>query len=120
MKTPVDIGWLRVNSQPLKNALETIVTKWINKYTIFLLDNTILEIKNIEDFISEVTKGIKVLPENSETKKEKELLMQVMTHLRDVKMIKDHTLSEIEPMKQAIILLKKHGVTNTLNEDYLV
>lgn len=31
-----------------------------------------------------------------------------MTHLRDVKMIKDRTLDEIEPMKQTIMLLKKH------------
>lgn len=34
--------------------------------------------------------------------------MQVMTHLRDVKTIKDKTLAQIEPMKQAILLLKKH------------
>ena len=31
-----------------------------------------------------------------------------MTHLRDVKMIKDRTLEEIEPMKKSIMLLKKH------------
>ena len=34
--------------------------------------------------------------------------MNVMTHLRDVKMIKDRTMAEIEPMKQIILLLKKH------------
>jgi len=31
-----------------------------------------------------------------------------MTHLRDVKMIKDKTLDQIDPMKQAIMLMKKH------------
>lgn len=69
-------------------------------------------------FIDEVTNGIKVLPESSESKREKELLMQVMTHLRDVKMIKDRTLEEIEPMKQTIMLLKKHQVK--MEEDFLV
>jgi len=59
-----------------------------------------------------------VLPEGSETKREKELLMQVMTHLRDVKMIKDRTFEEIEPMKQTIMLLKKHQVK--MDEDFLV
>lgn len=44
--------------------------------------------------------------------------MQVMGHLRDVKMIKDHTINEVEPMKQAIVLLKKHGVH--MDEDFLV
>lgn len=76
------------------------------------------EISNIQKFIDEVSHGIKVIPEGSETKKEKEILMQVMTHLRDVKMIKDRTLDEIEPMKQAIMLLKKHQVK--MDEDFLV
>ena len=87
-------------------------------YTSFLLNNTISEINNIEKFINEVTSGIKILPENSETKREKELLMQVMTHLRDVKMIKERTLEEVEPMKQTILLLKKHQVK--MEEDFLV
>jgi hypothetical protein len=58
----------------------------------------------------EVSSGIKIFPEGSDTKREKELLMQVITHLRDVKIIKDRTLEEIEPMKQTIMLLKKHKV----------
>lgn len=41
-----------------------------------------------------------------------------MTHLRDVKMIKDRTLDEIEPMKRTITLLKKHFVK--MDEDFLV
>ena len=99
MKTSIDIGWLRVNSTPLIRELQKTVSEWIDSYTSFLLVNTVAEITNIQKFIDEVSNGIKVLPENSETKREKELLMQVMTHLRDVKMIKDRTLEEVEPMK---------------------
>ena len=44
--------------------------------------------------------------------------MRVMTHLRDVKMIKDRTLDQIEPMKQTISLLKKHQLK--MEEDFLV
>jgi len=44
--------------------------------------------------------------------------MQVMTHLRDVKMIQNRTMAEIEPMKETIVLLKKHG--EVFQEDYLV
>lgn len=36
--------------------------------------------------------------------------MKVMTHLRDVKMIKDKTIAEVDPMKNTVVLLKKHGV----------
>jgi hypothetical protein len=46
-----------------------------------------------------VSDGIKVLPQSADKKADKELLMRVMTHLRDVKMIKDRTQEEIEPMK---------------------
>ncbi len=54
--------------------------------------------------------GIKVLPDESkiDSKSEKDLLMRVMTHLRDVKMIKDRTNDEIEPMKKTVMLFKKH------------
>lgn len=108
MKTTVDIGWLRVNSTPLIRELQKTVNEWIETYTSFLLSNTMKEIGNIQKFIDEVSNGIKVPPESAESKKEKEHLMQVMTHLRDVKMIKDRTLDEIEPMKKTIALLKKH------------
>jgi len=94
------------------------VTQWIDTYTSFLLDNTVTEIQNILEFIKEVSDGIKVLPQSAETKKDKELLMKVMTHLRDVKMIKDRTLQEIDPMKQTIMLLKKHQLK--MQEDFLV
>ena len=44
--------------------------------------------------------------------------MKVMEHVRDVKMIKDRTFKEIEPMKQTIMLLKKHQLK--MEEDFLV
>ena len=75
MKTTIDIGWLRVNSTPLIRELQKTVSEWIDAYTSFLLSNTMIEITNIQKFIDEVTHGIKVLPEGSETKREKELLM---------------------------------------------
>jgi len=76
------------------------------------------QIKNINHFIHEVTEGIKVVPKSADTASEKAILMQVMTHLRDVKMIKDKTIEQIEPMKQAIMLMKKHQVK--MEDDFLV
>lgn len=120
MKTTVDIGWLKVNATPLINELRTIIKDWIDCYTNFLLNNTIREISNIDTFIKTVDEGIQTLPDESRIheKQEKELLMQVMTHLRDVKMIQERTLQEIEPMKQTVLLLKKHQLK--MDADYLV
>lgn len=75
MKSSNDIGWLRINSTPLIRELQKTVSEWVEAYSSFLLNNTITEITNIQKFIDEVSNGIKVLPEGSETKREKELLM---------------------------------------------
>lgn len=47
MKTTIDIGWLRVNSNPLIRELQKTVGEWIDAYTSFLLTNTMAEITNI-------------------------------------------------------------------------
>ena len=99
MKQSVDIGWLRVNSKPLITELEKTIEAWIHTHTSFILNNTMQQIYNINNFIHEVTEGIKVVPKSSDTAAEKAILMQVMTHLRDVKMIKDKTIEQIDPMK---------------------
>lgn len=54
MKTSVDIGWLKVNATPFIKELQNTITQWIDKYTSFLMDNTIKEVTNIEEFIKDV------------------------------------------------------------------
>jgi hypothetical protein len=105
----------------LIKKLQAIIKEWIDTHTNFLLDNTIREINNIDNFINTVRDGIRVIPREDKIheQKEKDLLMQVMGHLRDVKMIQDRTLNEIEPMKRTVLLLKKHQVKN-MDQDYLV
>ena len=44
--------------------------------------------------------------------------MKVMTHLSDVKQIRDRTMNSIEPMKETILLLKKHQFK--MDTDFLV
>lgn len=121
MRHTVEIGWLKVNAAPLIKELQTIIKEWIDTYTEFLLNNTVREINNIDTFIKTVSEGIQVLPDESKIhmQSEKDLLMRVMTHLRDVKMIQERTLNEIEPMKQTVLLLKKHAI-NMGGVDYLV
>jgi len=110
MKTSVDIGWLRVNVNPLIRELQMTINQWIDTYTDFLHQNTLKQMTNIQQFIEEVDDGIKAPPEKAASVTEKESLMKVMGHLRDVRVIKDRTFAQFEPMKQTIILLKKHGV----------
>ena len=84
-----DIGWLKVNSSPLIKELQTIINNWIDRFTSYLYDNTTKQMKNIQDFVNEVQTGIKVIPKDLNTEKDKQLLTKVMTHLRDVTQIKE-------------------------------
>jgi len=120
MKVVHDIAWLKVTSQTLINHLHESVTEWIDKYTQFLLQNTTSEINNVRIFIKQVADGIENLPESSNTQAEKDRLMEVMTHLRDVKMITENTLARIDPMRDTVMLLKKHAVPMKPEEDFLV
>jgi dynein heavy chain len=125
MPAEKNIGWLKINASPLIKKLQAIIKEWIDTHTNFLLDNTIREISNIDKFINTVKEGIRVIPDESKISQqaEKDLLMQVMGHLRDVKMIQERTLNEIEPMKKTVLLLKKHQVKNVTlagGPDYLV
>jgi hypothetical protein len=82
--------------------------------------NTNKEIDNIREFIDRVSGGIKELPEASETQAEKDQLMEVMIHLRDVRMVTAGALARIEPMKEQITLLRRHQVAMDPNKDQLV
>ena len=69
-------------------------------------------------FIQGVEDGIKVIPAAADSEREKKQLTLVMTCLRDVSQIRDKTLEQVNPMKEIILLLKKHAVD--MKEDYLV
>jgi hypothetical protein len=46
-----DIGWIRVDSKPLIKDLQSIINQWIDKFTQFLLTNTVKRIENMTKFI---------------------------------------------------------------------
>jgi hypothetical protein len=110
MKPSADIGWLRVNSSPLIKELQGIINEWIDRFTSFLYDNTMKQLHNIQDFIKEVSEGIKVLPKDLTTDRDKQLLTKVMTHLRDVTQINKNTVERFPQLRDTIQLLKKHNV----------
>ena len=57
-----DIGWIRVDSKPLIKDLQNIINDWIEKFTQFLLTNTVKRIENMTSFIGGVEGGIKTIP----------------------------------------------------------
>ena len=87
-----------------------MINSWIDRFTLFLLNNTVFRLNNMLDFITKVKTGIKTLPVKNDNARDKKLLTEVMTHLRDVNQIKEKTLGLIGPMRDTVALLKKHAV----------
>ncbi|CAD7939071.1 unnamed protein product [Amoebophrya sp. A25] len=109
MKTPVDIHWLRINSQPVKINLVQYVAKWEERYSHYLHEYVEARIVNLMGFINKVQKGLTEMspaddPENSK------LLYQTMTHIRDVKFLQGPLKALFDPIRNGCNLLKKHGV----------
>ena len=60
VQTPHDIAWIRIHVEPLKVALSNRISKWINVYTGFLLQNVTGSIRNLSNFIEVVSRGIAI------------------------------------------------------------
>ena len=113
-----DIGWIRADCKPLIKDVQALINSWIDRFTLFLLNNTMYRLNNMVDFINKVKTGIKTLPVKNDNARDKKLLTEVMTHLRDVNQIKEKTLGLIGPMRDTVALLKKHAVP--MQQDYFV
>lgn len=53
ISTPIEIAWLKISLQPLKNSLNAKVLAWINVFTQFLSTQFKTTLKNLRDFISD-------------------------------------------------------------------
>ncbi|TYZ65632.1 hypothetical protein PybrP1_006817 [[Pythium] brassicae (nom. inval.)] len=106
LTTPTDVGWLRVNSQPIKTAMLTWVSKWIYQYTTYLHTHVVNKLGSLHGFMDAVLRGL----EEQVGEKNKEALMRVMTHIRDVRKQMDATSEVFEPLRAAVHLLKTHGI----------
>lgn len=79
-------------------------------------NNVTTRLKNIREFTLIVNEGIKKNP--GDEPDNKDLLMSVMKHIRDISVIYESTLDMFSPMRDQISLLKKHGVQ--IDEDIVM
>jgi dynein heavy chain, axonemal len=54
MKPSIEIGWLRINAQPIKQALSTWASKWIHTYTSFLQNQIARQLAGLDSFMRQV------------------------------------------------------------------
>ena len=59
-----DMDFLRINAQPIKQALGTWVTKWMYLYTQHLQEHIASKLQDVALFIKTVNAGLDIKPDN--------------------------------------------------------
>ena len=107
-KHNIDLAFIRVNSQPIKQALSTWVTKWIYMFTQYLHDIVMKYLFELHQFMDTVSAGLHI--ESDDLNLSQEKLMLIMGHIRDVRfrMVK---VGQVFPhLRDVVQLLKAHGI----------
>ena len=135
LPTTATIGWIRINSKPIKQALSTWVTKWIYLFTNYLSNKVITTMNDLHVFIENSFKILDqtdlLVPhtsldseepapevegeegeaaEKEEVDKQK-LLYEVMGCIRDIRKRLEETDNAFEPLKQTVTLLQSYKIT---------
>ena len=104
-RTLIEIGWLKVNAQPIKIALQSWANRWINAYTQFLYNDVTKKLHNLETLMAEVNEGLQaeVVAGDSVT------LKRVLGYIHSVRSAEKSTVKLFQPLRDTVSLLKKYG-----------
>ncbi|KAK3254170.1 Dynein beta chain, flagellar outer arm [Cymbomonas tetramitiformis] len=131
------IGWLKVDSKPVKQALGTWLTKWIFLFTQHLSNRVVQSMDDLYQFMGAAdqvldTHSVLVKPEPEEGEEDappaeeeieedtaekeegpdpREVLYNVMGCMRDIRKRQEKTDAMFDPLQQCVLLLKKYGIT---------
>ncbi|GMH57655.1 hypothetical protein TL16_g02438 [Triparma laevis f. inornata] len=106
-----DMEFLRINGQPIKQAMGTWVTKWMYLYTGYIQKYITEQLQDMNSFQDMVNLGLDEDPSSS-----KEVLMRIMGYIRDVRKKMPTMAGTFGPLRDMVMLLKSHGITLDLGE----
>ena len=106
LHSSTDIDFLRINSQPIQQAMSTWVTKWVYMFTSYLQNHLTEKLFSIKQFMDRIFEGLNG-PIQSDNQNR---LMEVMTHIRDVRKGMTETQESFGPMRDTMALMRSHGI----------
>jgi dynein heavy chain len=106
LDTISDIGWIRVNSAPIKLAMSTWASKWVYQYSSYLYKDVVERLIGLDAFMTGVVQGLEIEVEEGN----KQALRTVMSNIRDVRKNMDATAEMFEPLRNACQLLKTQNI----------
>ena len=104
-KSPVDIGWLKVNASPIKVALQSWANRWVTTFTHFLYHDVTKKLHSLEALMEEVNAGLttEVVAGDSVT------LKRVLGYIHSIRSQEKSTMRLFQPLRDTVSLLKKYG-----------
>jgi dynein heavy chain len=106
MSSPVDIGWLKITTDPIKSSLHTWSSKWVYKYTMFLQEDVVSRLVDLQAFMDVANGGL----QEEVAEGDDDSLKACMVVIRDVGNKVDGTRAMFEPLRDTLLLLKREGV----------
>ena len=122
MVSPMDVGWLRINTVPVKTALGIWSAKWVKMHMDFLAQTVAEKLISLDEFMKQVSKGLEREVNADMDSKEammegKAALMNVMEDIRDVRKATDNIKEVLAvpsgPLQDVLTCLKAHGLDIT-------
>uniref|UniRef100_K3X576 AAA+ ATPase domain-containing protein n=1 Tax=Globisporangium ultimum (strain ATCC 200006 / CBS 805.95 / DAOM BR144) TaxID=431595 RepID=K3X576_GLOUD len=107
-----DVGFVRVNSLPIKQTLSTWVTKWIYMFTQYLHDRVMNQLTWMDTFMQRVNFGLdQEIDAHGAIEHDKNALMHCMHYIRDVRrLMREDLLVNFAPLKEIVTVLKQNGI----------
>ena len=105
-KTVHEVDFLKVNSQPIKQAITTWAMKWLYMHSKYLQNYVGQQLMELHDFLKNVNRGLDVNVESGD----RESMMEVMKSIRDVRKRTPQISSLFDPLREIVTLLKNKGV----------
>ena len=107
IKSPTDLGWLRVNSAPVKNALLALLEQWSGLFTAHLRLYVIDRVNELAKFVLTVSQGL----DEEISSENKGALMRCMAVILDVKKTRFARKAILAPLRNCMLLISRYGVT---------
>ncbi|KAL3885754.1 hypothetical protein ACJMK2_025795 [Sinanodonta woodiana] len=101
-----NVGWLRVDLQPIKQVLTTYASKWMWTFTKYLSDQVTHMLKKLDQFLKRIEPEIEgITGEERETAS----FMKMMRLFNEVSAQQSEMDGKFAAMHRTVLLLKKYG-----------
>mmetsp|Transcript_14602 Transcript_14602/g.45793 ORF Transcript_14602/g.45793 Transcript_14602/m.45793 type:complete len:4603 (+) Transcript_14602:85-13893(+) len=106
-KSPADVGWLRCNTQPIKDSLLDLSLVWKDMHTDYLRDHLVSTLDRFDSFTIQVEEGLAMPVDDGENVGN---LRQVMRDILETTKAELFTMDMFPPLKECLALLRHHQV----------